>query len=312
MLTCDCGARFEVEDTLAGQEVACPECQQPVKVPARHKVAPRTSAWALASVVVALVGAFTPATLVAVGLGLAALASIARNRGRVTGTGFAVFGIVLGLGFAALTGFALSTGELFGLGGWVRERTLAQQVDTGGPLEVVEAREGFAITRPSEKWGRVPGGRLDDVVVAGLQKDLALLLVQPSRYALVDVRVERGAAHQPLDRWQDEILKEFEPTTKRHAQGGFAPGDDEDDLPVLRARAQLVKNSRLDEAGRQGREMLVDVRLLGQKWLFLIRLYRRGAGPVYVLRAYTQARRFAALEPELRQALDSFRILDGR
>ena len=27
-LTCDCGARFELEEALAGQSVSCPECQQ--------------------------------------------------------------------------------------------------------------------------------------------------------------------------------------------------------------------------------------------------------------------------------------------
>src|SRR4051812_13283476 len=48
-LTCACGARFEVEDTLAGQEVSCPECQQPLKAPALQRVPLRTSGFALAS-----------------------------------------------------------------------------------------------------------------------------------------------------------------------------------------------------------------------------------------------------------------------
>jgi hypothetical protein len=307
MLTCDCGARFEVEDTLAGQEVACPECQQPIKVPARHKVPPRTSAWALASVVVALVGAFTPASLVAVGLGVAALVSIARHRERVTGAGFAVFGIVLGGTFALLTWFSLG----LNVGGWVRERTLAPQLDTRGPLEVVQPGKGFAITRPSEKWGQALGGRLDDVVVGGLQKDLALLLVQPAHFAFVDVRVERGAALQSLEQWQDEILHELEPPARRARPRGFPPDDDEDNFPALHQRAQLVQNHRLEEAGREGREMLVDVQRGGQQWRLLIRLYRKGAGPVYVVRGYSAQRRFAALRAELCQALDSFRILNG-
>src|SRR5262249_7929426 len=111
MLTCACGARFEVDETLAGREVACPECQQPVKVPPRQQ-ASRTRGLALASLTFALLGAFTPGTLVAVLLGVAALRSIARSRGRLTGAGFAIFGIVLGLLLGFLTVFASPFGNL--------------------------------------------------------------------------------------------------------------------------------------------------------------------------------------------------------
>jgi hypothetical protein len=309
MLTCDCGARFEVEDTLAGQEVACPECQQPVKVPARHKVPPRTSAYALASVAVALIGAFTPASLVAIGLGIAALVSIRRHRGRVTGAGFAVFGIVLGAAFSTLTGLALVMG-FTGLGGYMRERTLARQIDTTGPLEVVEAAGGFAITRPSEKWGKASVPHLDDPFVDHFQNGRDLVLVQPAHYAVVDVKVEPRALFQPLDRWQDEVVAEFE--TQRQAPGGVPGGPDNDEDFPLPVRAKVVESHRLEEAGREGREMILDVRVFGQSWRFLVRLYRQANGPIFIVRAYTQARRFAAHEDELRQALDSFRILGRR
>ncbi len=78
MLTCACGARFEVDDTLAGQDVFCPECQQPLKTPALDRPPQLTSGWALASVVLALVGAFTVVgTILAVLLGFYALLHIA-------------------------------------------------------------------------------------------------------------------------------------------------------------------------------------------------------------------------------------------
>jgi hypothetical protein len=312
MLTCDCGARFEVDDALAGREVACPECQQPVKVPGRQRKAPRTSAYALASVVVALVGAFTPATLVAVLLGIAALVNISRNRGRVAGAGFAVFGIILGLSFGTLTLFALSSPELFGLGGWIRERTVGQQLDTSGPLEIVEPEAGFALTRPSEKWGQVRGGRLEDVLVSGFQKDRDLILVQPAHYAFVDVHVVQGVGFGPLDRWQDEILAELGPARQKVPRN--AEWEEDDEPPGLHAPARLLQSRRLeDDAGREGREYLINVRVAGQHWRFLVRLYRiKKGGSVYIVRAYTQTRRFAAREAELRQALDSFRILQGR
>jgi len=71
----------------------------------------------LASVLLGVTLAFTVVgTILAVILGCVGLVSIARNRDRVTGAGYAVFGIVWGLVFTAVTLLALTRGELFGLG----------------------------------------------------------------------------------------------------------------------------------------------------------------------------------------------------
>src|SRR5262249_18323277 len=103
-LTCSCGARFEVDDTFAGQLVSCPECHQSLKTPAPAQGPLRTSGYAVVSAVPALVGAFTILlTIVAVMLGAMALVDIARNRGRCAGFGYALFGILCGLGFTGLT-----------------------------------------------------------------------------------------------------------------------------------------------------------------------------------------------------------------
>src|SRR5579872_6625985 len=102
-LTCDCGARFEVEDTLAGQEVSCPECQQPLKAPALQGLPVRTSALAIASAVLALAGAFTVVgTVAAVVLGVAAQVSIRRHRERLAGYWLASFGIFAGVNLTVL------------------------------------------------------------------------------------------------------------------------------------------------------------------------------------------------------------------
>jgi hypothetical protein len=305
MLTCACGARFEVDDTLAGQEVLCPECQQPLKAPALERPSQVTSAWALASVVLALVGAFTiVGTVAAIICGVIGLASIARNRQRVTGAGFAVFGMCLGVLFTGLTVFALSTTDLLGLDTWVREHNMAEQVDTSGPMEVVLGAKGFAITRPTEKWGQVVGNQSDDPVVSGLQLDRDLLLMQVARYAFIDVRAVPHGQFVSLDQCQDDILAQLD--TRR--QPNLFDEDDEGFQPALHARLQ--GNRRLpDKDGAEAREMEVEVRGSGQPWRFVIRLYRRGNGSIYIVRAYTQGRRFALIEGELKTALDSFRLL---
>ncbi len=303
MLTCDCGARFEVDDTMAGQEVACPECQQPVKIPARGQVSPRTSWYALASAVLALVGAFTPATLLAVILGFVALVHISRNRDRVTGAGFAIFGIIAGLAFGTLTLVAFSGGELFNPGAWLRKQALADQVNADGPLEVVVPGSGFALTRPSIKWGQVPAGQIEDPALEGVQEDLDLLLVQPARYAFLDVRRHVGTT-EPLQRWQNKVLECFQPAPVAPFNRG--PGD-------VARRMTVRENRRLAEAnGIQAGEMVLDVQRLGQRWTYIVRVYRQGRrGPVYVVRAYARAREFPRVEEDLRRGLDSFRILTG-
>ena len=310
-LTCDCGARFEVEDTLAGQEVSCPECQQPLKAPALQALPVQTSALAIASAVLALAGAFTVVgTLAAVGLGVAALVSITRHRDRLAGSGLAVFGIFAGGALTGLTLLALTTSELFGLPGWLREKVMADQIDTSGPLEVVAAAGGFAITRPSEKWGQANANALEDLVLAGLQKDRDLLLVQPARNAFVDVRVVRNSKGLTVEGCREEVLKELESVRDNPFQDG-----DEDDFPQRRrpgwSRPVQVESERQLPAleGAEGRELVVDIRRAGQAWRFLVRYYKKPGRPLYVIRAYTQKRNFRRVEEELRRALDSFRIL---
>lgn len=302
MLTCACGAQFEVDDSLAGQEVLCPECQQPIKAPDAVRPPRVTSAWALASVVLALIGAFTVVgTVVAALLGIVALVSISRHRDRVTGTGLALFGIGLGVLFTVLTVVALHADIMFGLDTWLRESTLSQKLDTSGPLEVVRGMQGFAITRPTEQWGQVQDNDSDDPAVGVFQDQLDLLLMQMKQHAYIDVRKLPVARLQTLDQCGAEILASLE---TRRSRDPF----DEDDLQPVRVRR--LNERRLDARdGMEGREIEVEVRCARKPWHFLIRLYRRGKGGVYVVRAYIPKKRFERIRGELETALDSFRIL---
>jgi hypothetical protein len=304
-LTCACGARFEVEDTLAGQEVGCPECQQPLRAPALRQVPLRTSGYALASTVLVLVGAFTVVgTVLGVVLGVAALVSIGRNRDRVTGAGFAVFGIVAGLLFTGLTALVLSNNELFGLDARVREQTLGRQVDITGPLEVDVRDKGFAVTRPSPKWGRVLGNQLDDEALSRFQENRDLLLMHLARYAFIDVRVVRNVPFLSVDECEATVRDDFGP----QGGGNAFRLDDEPDRPPVQARRESSR--QLPPAGKvEVRETVWQVRNGGRQLTFLVRLYKKPGGPLYIVRGYTQKRRFSGVKEELERALESFRVL---
>jgi hypothetical protein len=300
-LSCSCGANFEVEDTFAGQTVSCPECHASLKAPAVLRAPLRTSGLAVASMVLALVGAFTlVGTLAAVLCGLAALVSIGRSGGRRAGVGFALFGVVAGLLFTGLTLFAYSTGELFGVGDQVRERMLGGRVDYSGPLEIVRADQGFKITRPSEKWGVAKPELTQEFHNTG-----NLLLVNAAKDAYVDVAV-MPAVGRGIDALRQDVIKSFE-DEQRNGAAEKDPGD------VHRVMSVKVRDSRRVESaqGYEVGEVIMDVRVPGGMLTYLIHVVKKPrAARAYLLRSWTARRRFPQEEADLRKVIDSFRIVE--
>src|SRR5262249_42523442 len=158
-------------------------------------------------------------------------------------------------------------GELFGFGDALRERTMADQVDLTGPLEV--RGRGFALTRPSEKWGQVRGHRSDDPAVTGVQKDRDLLLTRVARHAYVDVRAYSADGFVDLTDYQTPVLDEFQPRRPRQPRGPGGPprgggldDEDEDDAPFVAVQPPEIKKSQqlALPGGLKGREMVVEAR----------------------------------------------------
>lgn len=297
-LSCTCGACFDVEDIYAGQTVSCPECQRGISAPAINRQALRTSGYALTSTVLALVLAFTGiGTVLAVVFGIIGLVSIARHRGQIAGTGYALFGIIWGVLFTGLFAFAMFKGELFGVGDLFRERMMGGEIERGGPLEVKRPADGYAVTRPSSKWA---------VAKPDLAEKLAddrnhLVLVNVSQDAYIDIGVESLDIHT-FDSYRESVLDRYR-EGRQETVGEFRP-----QLSDLRVR----HNRRLaGDEDTERAEALLDVKVGGAKITFLLRMiHRRGSDTVYLIRAWATRRKFAALEPEIRQALDSFQLLD--
>jgi hypothetical protein len=318
-LICACGARIPLDDALAGTEVACPECQQLLKAPAvAQSPAVRTSAFALASLVLALVGAFTlVGTLAAIACGLIAVATILRDRERLAGLGFAVAGIALGFLFTALTAFALFGPKSFSVGDWVREKNMAGFVDHSGPLEV--AAKGCTITRPGETWGVARRDPVSDRLQVGdpvaeifLKKgspDAAL--VQIRRHGFVDVRQDSSEARLTANDYQIQLQNEYQTDQDLPLGGANPKGKDEG---ITHAELRKSWSSVSAPEGYDGRQAELEVIAGDQRWTLILRFYRgkqegKDAGRVYILRAYAPYRRAKENHPDFDKALDSFRLV---
>jgi len=294
-LACSCGARFEVEETFAGQSVSCPDCYQSIQAPKLQRKQLRTSGFAVASVVMALVLAFTLfGTLLAVLLGVIALAHIKRHRDEVTGSGYAIFGIAGGTVFTILVVVAIVQTELFGFDA-IRGGLMGGQVDRTGPMEIVRTEDGFAITRPSNKWGVAKGQLAKEIA-----PDRELVLANLGRDAYIDVSRELLLG-RALEEYRDQVLdtyKEDKTTSKGH--------------PGLQLNGLKIRESKAlpGEKDCESLEVLLEVNVGIQPIIFLLRIIRPpGSEHVYVIRGWAPKRKFRLVEPEVRMAMESFRIL---
>jgi hypothetical protein len=312
-LICACGARIELDDTLAGQEVACPECQQPLKAPPAAQTQPlRTSGFALASLVLAITGAFTiVGTVVAIGLGLIAVVMILRQRDRLAGLGYAFAGIAIGIVFTPLTLFAFMSGELFGISAAMREQNMAPFVDRTGPLEVVN--RGWGITRPSEQWGVARGTKVNDpladLFLAKSTPDIVLVQIKHSGF--VDVLQETDSGKK-LDDFFNEYLGEYK--SKQEDQFAVDPkGKEEGWMRITDGKdtgGGIHVMNTLPSGCDGGREAEMEVQAAGQKWMMVVRIYHNSqTKSFYILRGYTPRRFFGDNKSDFTKAMDSFRIL---
>lgn len=296
-LSCSCGARLEIDEKFAGQGITCPDCQRPLRVPALIQPYFRTSGLALASLLCALIGAFTViGTLVAVGLGFLALRQIARQPDRLQGLRLAWAGIVLGGAFTVLTLIAHVGMEWLGLDRWLREPEWAGKLEYAGPTEIRLDKNLFSLTRPSSRWGVLRAAKdLDgrnDLILVDVADDAQVICLSHLLQRPEDMDFCRGQAVQKIiDSELARLLNRNQvssPATKVLSNKTLAAGDDQ-----------------------EKEEVLVNLLLGGRDRTFLMYILRakvRDDYRLFVVAGGTRASRFAHLEGELRKILDSFKL----
>jgi hypothetical protein len=300
-LTCSCGVFLEVDDRFAGQTITCPDCQKPLKAPPIEPPTLRTSGLALASVICTLVGAFTVVVpFLGALLGLVSLRQIARHRDRLAGRRLALLGIVLGLALGGAGVYCYRAG-LIDPDKLINRLPLAGTVDTSEPLEVIRSREGFAITRPSDKWGVWHQKSSDDKLQGPGPIEEDLVLLNPGQDAYISCLVTRNE-NVSLQQCKDKALDVFR-------EPNFSGSSDQLRSPprlTERSAKPLPKQDRM-----QSLELILEKTQVGQNRVYLVRVIKVDGDPnVFLLVASARKSRFARLEGELRKALDSFRPLD--
>jgi hypothetical protein len=303
-LICACGARLEIDDKFAGQQINCPDCQRPLQAPKVDQPVVRTSGLALASLILALVGAFTIlGTLAAVGLGVAALFQIGSRADRLAGRGFAIAGIVVGVVMTAGTVVALSAFELFGLGPMMSAANWSGKLDYSVPLEIVRDREGFAVKRPSEEWGvyKRPTSNGDEIN-AHFWDDL--LIVQPSEDMILLCYAERlERRNDGIEQCYDKVKNNFRKMnkvglfTKQHSES-LSCQNSNTKRPVPVNKVHMI-------------ETQIDRKVLGEDKTFLVRvILKEGDDRMYVVITGVRRSHFSRLEARMREAMDGFRLLN--
>src|SRR5262249_24497163 len=207
-------------------------------------------------------------TLLAVLLGLLALVSVARQRERFAGIGYAIFGIVWGIVFTGLSVFAYSRGELFGLNNVVRKAALSGQLHYEGPLEVGRRDEGFAITGQTEKGGIAAETPEPVLWPDDPMRGVDLTLVYLPTYSLVDVTYD-DVGNLDLDQCQERVVGWF-----NNNAGGRRTGRENALLGFT--HFQLRQSRKLKpQDGAEVAELLLDARLAGESRTYLVRLVKR-------------------------------------
>jgi hypothetical protein len=304
-LNCSCGVLLEVDETFAGQTISCPDCQRPVQVPAPGQGPVHTSGLAIASLVLALVGAFTIlGTLLAAVLGGLALLRLKREPGRMTGRGFAIAGVTLGLVLTGLSLFAFSSVELFGLDTLLHEPQWAGRLDYDGPLEVVQSSDGFRITRPSKDWGVLKVQHGADLGF-GEPPPQGVLLVNPRRSAYVAVVPVEVPDTWTLEECRDKAKEEFARLDLASSEG-----------PTHRSRwpsqVDVISSKTLaDQDETETAELVVVKRARFQDTKYILHVvHKKQDTMMYLVAGGARTTRFAQVEPELREALKSFNLMD--
>jgi hypothetical protein len=306
-VTCQCGARLEIDEKFLGKEILCPDCQRPL--PTKAPAAPppldlpdyrRTSGLAELSLILALVGAFTlVGTLAAIGVGVLALKEIGAKSNKLNGIGLARAGIILGAVFTVITLAALLSPTVFGLDVFLRELALASHLkyrfEDPKKIEIVNGQIEIDRPEPAESWARyTPSGQQ----TANFESDLLIL---------VNVREDAYISCQGTDA---DFLDDPEALEKRALERFH-----KSELVNLlsKTRGKLVSEGKVREpkkplAADGTQEIILDIRLGGIERTCLLLYSTKKDVKLDVFVGCARKNRFERLQEDFRKVYTNLKI----
>jgi hypothetical protein len=299
-VTCQCGARLEIDEKFLGKEILCPDCQRPLPTTVATTAPPldlpdnrRTSGLAVLSLALALVGAFTVVgTIAAIVVGVFALREIAGKSKKIDGLNFARAGIALGAVFTVITLAALISPTVFGLDAFLREFALAGRVQYP-PGKTIESnngnRQNIILKRPSDLWASYisptnVGNKteIDDLIMVNVVED-AYIAYQHEFLNGDDLAAE---ARQKI------VLDRFYKSELVNLMGRLKANT----LPP----EGTVVETKLTPAGDM-QELILDMRLAGIERRFLIHYTAVNRDDMHILVGGARLGRFERLANDFRE-----------
>lgn len=305
-VTCQCGARLEIDEKFLGKDIPCPDCQRPL--PTKAPVTPppldlpdnrRVSGLAVLSLTLALVGAFTlVGTLAAIAVGVYSLRQIARQPNKLEGVFYARLGVILGSVFTFVTLAALLSPTVFGLDQYLRMLALVHRIEykAGKTIEINTQTETISIDRPSDGWASCAAisnknqtFESDDVILVNVAED-AFIACQHVFLDLNDKLEDRQ--RKALDRfYKSELVNLLGRLGKKS----------------LDREGTIVDTKEIVVAGEKGQEITLDLRLGGIDRRFLIRAIKDPTTKLNILVGAARRNRFERLQDGFRESFNTFK-----
>ncbi|MBI2806146.1 MAG: hypothetical protein HYX68_14285 [Planctomycetes bacterium] len=305
-VTCQCGAKLEIDEKFLGKEVLCPDCQRPLptKAPAAppplelpdHK---RTSGLAVLSLSLSLVGAFLGGGIAGIVVGLFAIKEIAAKPGKLQGLNLARAGIITGAVGTFLLLASLVSPYVFGVDEFLRLLTYGRGVNRNlkDPIVVPVGNGEISLKRPSSgRWGiYTPPIRQN----TAFQSD-PLLLINTADDAFIacqDIDINLD------DRNEATLMAKVLDRVRKSALLNIVGGLGRNEAP----EPTVVEKKALTPEGLQ--EIILDIRLGGHERRLLVQYSTKDRIKAFIRVGCARRSLFERVEKDFREAFAEFRAM---
>jgi hypothetical protein len=313
-VTCQCGARLDIDEKFLGKEILCPDCQRPL--PTKATVAPppldlpshkRVSALAVLSLAVGLVGIFTiVGSIASIVMGALALRQIKQQPHKLEGAGLARGGIIVSAVGIFLT-LALAIYSPLNLDMFLRllVYTPRTQLVSGDRIKSgVQFGANASIAKPSNDW-RLYITPVNPNVNTPTDDLIAINIIEDAFIAcqLTTLDLPNQGEDKEKKNIEDREKKAIERFCKSELVNLLGK------LNGIGLSPEPVAFDRKEINGDKEQEFYLDVRLGNQARRFLIRWKTRDADTrLQVMVGAARRARFDRHEKEFRDAFESIKF----